>query len=321
MKIFTPHYFIFWLSIFSVGSLLGQTPQMLLMPMPPPIPDDYDKCYGRAEMPNRYEMAEVEQLVTEAYVKTLEIPAIYKMVEEVVLIKEASVEWITIPAVYEIINEQVLVKEESKVLSEQYEEVTEEILLEEEKGKWVQELDPNCTSPNSEDCIIMHWEKIPAKYKTETQKILKKLGGRYDRVLPPEYKMVTKRVMVTPPRIEERIIPAIYDTLIKQVLVEPAKTEQILVPAAYKTVLEKRLIEIGGHHDWIEILCPQKVSANVVRQVQQTLWGEGVFDGAIDGIMGPKTKQALQRFQLENNLPKGNLNKETMAALGLNYLD
>ena len=197
--------------------------------MPPPIPDDYDKCYGRAEMPNRYEMAEVEQLVTEAYVKTLEIPAIYKMVEEVVLIKEASVEWITIPAVYEIINEQVLVKEESKVLSEQYEEVTEEILLEEEKGKWVQELDPNCTSPNSEDCIIMHWEKIPAKYKTETQKILKKLGGRYDRVLPPEYKMVTKRVMVTPPRIEERIIPAIYDTLIKQVLVEPAKTEQILV--------------------------------------------------------------------------------------------
>jgi peptidoglycan hydrolase-like protein with peptidoglycan-binding domain len=33
--------------------------------------------------------------------------------------------------------------------------------------------------------------------------------------------------------------------------------------------------------------------------------------------MGPKTKEALRQFQLENGLPVGNLDFETLHALGM----
>ncbi|KAF1687399.1 hypothetical protein B1992_04665 [Pseudoxanthomonas broegbernensis] len=40
-----------------------------------------------------------------------------------------------------------------------------------------------------------------------------------------------------------------------------------------------------------------------VREVQALLRGEGLYDGALDGLYGPRTRQALARFQAGNGLP------------------
>jgi peptidoglycan hydrolase-like protein with peptidoglycan-binding domain len=59
------------------------------------------------------------------------------------------------------------------------------------------------------------------------------------------------------------------------------------------------------------------VDSGTVRQVQQTLNQRGVRI-ATDGVMGPRTEAAIKTFQRSQNLePTGQLNRQTLAALGL----
>ena len=56
-----------------------------------------------------------------------------------------------------------------------------------------------------------------------------------------------------------------------------------------------------------------------VREVQDALREKGYNPGPADGVMGPRTQQALREFQQANNNLKatGNLDAETAAALGV----
>lgn len=59
------------------------------------------------------------------------------------------------------------------------------------------------------------------------------------------------------------------------------------------------------------------VDADTVRQAQRIL-GERGFRTGVDGMMGPRTQAALKRFQRAQNLePTGQLNRQTLVALGL----
>jgi peptidoglycan hydrolase-like protein with peptidoglycan-binding domain len=55
-----------------------------------------------------------------------------------------------------------------------------------------------------------------------------------------------------------------------------------------------------------------------VREVQETLKANGQDPGAVDGIMGEKTRAALKAFQDANGLrATGRVNKQTAEKLGL----
>lgn len=55
---------------------------------------------------------------------------------------------------------------------------------------------------------------------------------------------------------------------------------------------------------------------NIVRRVQAGLYARGFFTGAIDGLIGPKTKAAIIRFQQDNGLPvTGTITSEVLNAL------
>jgi peptidoglycan hydrolase-like protein with peptidoglycan-binding domain len=55
-----------------------------------------------------------------------------------------------------------------------------------------------------------------------------------------------------------------------------------------------------------------------VRLLQQRLRNAGFMPGPIDGILGPKTRQAIRRFQEAHGLrATGRLNIATRQALGL----
>ena len=57
-------------------------------------------------------------------------------------------------------------------------------------------------------------------------------------------------------------------------------------------------------------------SKDEIRQVQQELKDQGLYRGAVDGIMGPETKQALRHFQQKNGLPTtAELDQQTLAKL------
>jgi hypothetical protein len=114
-------------------------------------------------------------------------------------------------------------------------------------------------------------------------------------------------------------IPAEYKTMKKTVMVKPAETKTTEVPAEFKTVSNRRLIKPGGYSEWKEVLCQNKINAVKIKEIQAALKAKGYDPGAVDDVMGSKTKAALVQFQKDNSLPIGQLDFQTLKALGVSY--
>lgn len=57
-------------------------------------------------------------------------------------------------------------------------------------------------------------------------------------------------------------------------------------------------------------------SQSQIEQVQQQLKSQGLYNGAIDGIVGPETQTALMQFQREQGLPEtAQLDQQTLGRL------
>lgn len=249
------------------------------------------------------EMIELEQSLPEnaqpgkCYARCY-IPNQYRYVEEQVVDKPKSYKEQTIPAVYKTVYDTVLVKEEKRITKEvaaEYEYVKEKIMVSPSTTKWVQgEADANCLSADPKDCQVMCLVETPAEYKTVTRKVVKSPAYSYDEVIPAEYKVVTRKV-----------------------LEKEETTVKIDVPATYKTVMNKELVKEGGYQDWREVLCQDKLTSDRIRQIQTALKENGYDPGPVDNIFGQQTKDALLQYQIDNELPQGNLNMETLESLGV----
>src|SRR5262249_54831160 len=61
------------------------------------------------------------------------------------------------------------------------------------------------------------------------------------------------------------------------------------------------------------------LNADEVRQAQQKLKDSGDYTGEVDGKFGPKTAEAVKKFQQDNGLPQtGHLDQQTASKLGVN---
>ncbi len=59
------------------------------------------------------------------------------------------------------------------------------------------------------------------------------------------------------------------------------------------------------------------LNENNIRQVQQELLKKGFDPGPIDGILGPRTKEAVSNFQDRFGMKaSGDINNKTLFALG-----
>lgn len=297
--------------------------------------------------PAVYETTTDKILVKEAGKRLEVVPAVYETTTEQILVREAGTRLEVVPAVYETTTEQVLVKEAGKRLVSspaKFESKTERVLVSAAGKQWVKKLDSNCLSQNPEDCIILCLEEIPAKYKTVTSSVVANNAGVEEKEIPAEYIAVTKKVLKTPASTREVPIPAEYKTVTKQVLKSPATTREIEIPAEYKTitkqvlktpasseeievaaeygtVTKKELVKEGEYTEWREILCDSKVTNYTISQIQEALISKGYDVGAAgaDNVMGSATRNALVKYQRDNNLPVGNLNIETLQSLGVKY--
>ena len=62
----------------------------------------------------------------------------------------------------------------------------------------------------------------------------------------------------------------------------------------------------------------QKVAPGMVSSIQQQLNDRGYKVGQVDGVWGPRTRQALAAFQHDQNIPgRGRIDQQTLAALNL----
>ena len=63
----------------------------------------------------------------------------------------------------------------------------------------------------------------------------------------------------------------------------------------------------------------RNISQDDVRQTQQQLKAQGLYNGPADGLVGPEMQRALARYQQQNGLRQtGTLDEQTVARLGTN---
>jgi hypothetical protein len=183
-------------------------------------------------------------------------------------------------------------------------------------------------TPASEQVIT-----IPEETKTITRRVVDRAASTKKETNAPIYKEYTRRVRSGCPdgytwanasnpsddciRVIE--IPAQYGKQSKRIVASPATTRSIDVPQETRTVTKIILVKPGGFTEWREVVCSGDVTSALVRQVQAALISKGydVGPAGTDNVLGTDTKAALVKFQKDNSLPVGNLDFETLNALGI----
>lgn len=279
------------------------------------------KCYAKCLAPDQYETVTDQILLKEASSRIEIVPAVYETATEQILVKEGFKVLEIVPATFTTQTEEIMVKEASKRLNyvpPVYETVSEQMLISPATTKWTKgRADRSCLNEDPDKCKVWCLSEVPAQYKTVTKQVLRTPASTTEVPIPAEYKTISKAVVQTPANTREREVPAEYRTITKQVLRTPASTREVEIPAEYSTIFSKKLVKAGGFTDWVEVMCESKVTSGKISQIQSALRAKGYDPGATDNVLGAKTREALTKFQKDNNLPVGNLNVETMRALGV----
>jgi hypothetical protein len=179
-------------------------------------------------------------------------------------------------------------------LPDEYGLNTERVKLLDASMKWrLQKNIDRYVRNHSSNCVALCLYEVPAEYRTVKKLIVKATSHqqRYDDV----------------------------DTVIfKQVIeTKPLKKTVIDIPPQCEKVF-KKLNPHAEYSEWKVFIKGDNESwGNIVSAIQRVLTTRGYDVGEIDNIMGAKTKAACIRFQKDNHLPVGNLNIETLRALGL----
>ena len=89
------------------------------------------------------------------------------------------------------------------------------------------------------------------------------------------------------------------------------------IGAAARSALSAPAETVAGQSS-VQVLVKQGSTGAEVKTVQQKLKNWGYYTGAVDGIFGPKTKEAVMYFQRKNGLAvDGIAGPKTLAAMGI----
>ena len=136
--------------------------------------------------------------------------------------------------------------------------------------------------------------------------------------VPARYETVSYQKLASDAATTSADIAAQYTTRSYKKLANAAATTVTETPAQYNSVTKTNLVTPGGFTEWREVVCDADITPALYRRVQQALNDKGYNVGAVDGIIGAGTKAQLVKFQRDNNLPIGQLDVETLKALGVN---
>ncbi|MEZ4906199.1 MAG: peptidoglycan-binding domain-containing protein [Saprospiraceae bacterium] len=195
---------------------------------------------------------------------------------------------------------------------------------------------------NGSDCVKSN--KVDAVYKTYTKQVVDTPAKVEYTEYPAEFKTRTYQQLVSEAKVVEETVPAEYTTWKYEKLSSDASATESPVTAQYmnrtfenlgadaslstesvpgETVnIQKTTISAAGgfSEEWREVVCEADVTPRLIAQVQRALIERGYSVGlaGVDNVFGVDTKAALKKFQQDKGLPVGNLDFETLKALGIN---
>jgi hypothetical protein len=170
------------------------------------------------------------------------------------------------------------------------------------KELW-RESEEHCLGIKPSLCIVLCKVEVPAEYKSL------------------KYKVLIEPAKIVRQRSDATLVETIEDTsslLIK--MVEPPQYFKVKKLLKRKSSYFHVASPFDVQHllsDWRKVPCYcDDCFSNTVRKIQRALNERG-YKVVEDDIFGPETKKAFIQFQKDFNLPHGNLNVETLEALGI----
>ena len=291
----------------------------------PPNPEP-GRCYARVLNPARFDTTSETVMVREASERITVVPAVYETVQERVLVKEASTRLEVIPAVYEEIEERVMVSPAGERLVEvpaEFTTVTENVLDEPAHTMWKRGpaagqagnvLSQQVTDTGEIMCLV----EVPATYRTITRQELVRPARTESVPVQAQYETVTRLVVSQPATTREITVPAEYTTRDVTKLVRPAEQQTAAIPAEYETVTRNEKVSEESL-EWRSVMCEVNMTKENVMALQTALRTEGVYNGPVDGLIGPMTLSAASRYASQRGLPSGSnyITLDVIDALGL----
>ena len=174
----------------------------------------------------------------------------------------------------------------------------------------------------------------------EKVKVSSRTSGTLDSIwIPEEYKDITIEVVKEPGGWDKKCYDAVKETITLKVdcdnekiatTTTPERTESCDLTKCVEPQIETEkkgpivdrdyvLVTNTRPGDWVEVLCPADVTSYTIREIQRALSAKGYDPGPIDNVLGAQTKSALQQFQRDYGLPVGQLDLQTLAALGISF--
>lgn len=273
------------LSCASLGSVLvfaGNTPALAqAMDASTTLPNaKAGECYAKVIIPAQYKTETVDVVQKEASERIEIVQAKYEWVTERVLIQQSSFKLEPVPATYSTVEERVEVRPQYSEWRLGSGKSAKKASLSLLAGAQSAGLSTQNARPGQ--CYAEYFQ--PARYRTETVRVVKKEAAERIEVTPPKYQWNEQRVMVKEASTKVVETPAVYATVSEKVLVSPATTVWkkgtglvqridnttgeimclVEVPAKYKTVT-KRVVKAPASSKVVQI--PAEYKTERVRKL------------------------------------------------------
>ena len=166
----------------------------------------------------------------------------------------------------------------------------------------------------------VEYTDVPAQYKSRSYQKLVSDARVEEQIIPAQYKDWSYQKLVADATATESDIPAKYANRSYKTLAADASIQETKIPEEVIKVEKRQLVSAGGFtEEWREVVCKADITPRLIAQVQRALQAKGYDIGpaGVDNVFGRDTKNALMKFQKDNGLPAGNLDFETLKALGI----
>lgn len=122
---------------------------------------------------------------------------------------------------------------------------------------------------------------------------------------------IDENVQETPNSVDQTI-----DTLLSEITEPETPISEFTTETQSAAVELEHEIQTEKQENLNEVV---ESTPELIRKVQQALTNAGYNPGSIDGINGPRTMSALKSFQKQNDLAMGQLTKQTLLKLEIDY--